>query len=193
MMRRRKLLRLVPALPAGLAGCRNAPPAQYYRLAPVPGAALDTAPASLRVRSIFIPDYLNQSGIAEPSGAYQFTAAANALWAGPLPGMLQTVMVQDLAQRLPQMTVTGSNGMIGTPADLAVEINVLRFDPDASGRVILNAQFALRKADGTFLFTRAWQKGATPASAGFAPLVETMSRLWGGLAGQIAQAVASRG
>ena len=92
------------------------------------------------VLSISIPDDLNQNGIAYGGSGNQFDVYSNDLWAGRLADMLQDVMVQDLAQRLPQATVIGSGGSIGLPFDVIVEINVLRFDPDGTGNVVLSAQ-----------------------------------------------------
>lgn len=185
-MIRRRLLQLLAC--GALAGC-SSPPARYYRLIPLAGPVFHTDSKSIRVRDISVPGYLEGSGVAEPSGAYEFTASANDLWAGPLPGMLQSVLVQNLAQRLPQMTVTGSNGSIGTPADLTVEVNVLRFDPDASGRVTLIAQAAVKQADGRFLFTRTLQASAMPAGMDVSSMMAAMSRLWAGLADALAQEI----
>jgi len=193
---RRQLLQISSAVAgaAALAGCHSAPPAQYFRLAPIAGAVLQTPPASVQVRNIGIPEYLDQSGIAQPSGQYQFSASANDLWAEPLGAMLQSVLVQDLTQRLPQMTVTASSGMVGTPPGLLVEINVLRFDPDASGRIVLTAQAALKAAaDNRFVTTRTLQSALLPGSADMAGTMAAMSTLLAGLADSIAQMVAQAG
>jgi uncharacterized lipoprotein YmbA len=146
----------------------------------------------LQVRSIGVPSYLNQSGIAEPSNAYQFNASADDLWAEPLPEMLLSVLVENLAQRLPQMTVTGSDGAIGEPPGLVLEVNLLRFDPDASGRITLIAQTALKQpADDRFISARTWQTNALPAAKDMASVMASMSALWAGLADSAAQTAAA--
>jgi len=185
---RRGMLRMAPGL--ALAGC-SSPPTNYYRIIPVAGAVVQTAPATLGVRQIGVPGYLQQNGIAEPSAAYQFATSGNSLWAEPLAEMLQSVLVQDLTQRLPQMTVSSSSGMVGTPADLLVEINVLRFDPDASGRIVLMAQTALKNAtDNRFLATRTLQSSAVPAGTDMPSMMAAMSSLWAGLADAVAAELA---
>jgi uncharacterized lipoprotein YmbA len=191
MIQRRRLLQMGPGVAAAaLAGC-SAAPANYYRIIPVPGAVLHTGAETIRVREIGVPGYLLQSGIAQASGSYQLVTAANALWAEPLPDMLQAVLVQNLTQRLPQMIVTGSSGMVGTPADVLVEIDLLRFDPDSSGRVVLIAQAALKSAaDDRFLTTRTLQSSAAPASADMPGMMAAMSTLWAGLADDLAQLIA---
>ena len=196
ILARRRLVQIATGLAgaAALQGCRSAPPAEYFRLAPVPGATLQTAPASVQIREIGVPEYLQQNGIAEPSSQYQFAASANDLWAEPLGQMLQSTLVQDLTQRLPQMTVTASSGMVGTPADLLVEINLLRFDPDASGRIVLTAQAAVKDAkDNRFVATRTLQSERTPTGADMPSAMQAMSALWAGLADALAQMLAQAG
>lgn len=191
-LQRRHLLQIaLGTAAAALDGCAGAPPAQYFQLAPVAGLQQQTQPGSLGVRNIGIPGYLNQNGIAVPAGQYQFATSPNDLWAEPLGAMLQSVLLQNLTQRLPQMTITASSGAVGTPADLLVEVNVLRFDPDATGRITLLAQTALKRAaDNQFLSTRTWQSSATPAGPDIPGMMAAMSTLWAGLADSVATEVA---
>ncbi|OYV41422.1 MAG: hypothetical protein B7Z80_01785 [Rhodospirillales bacterium 20-64-7] len=179
------------ALAGSLAGCASAP-TRYYRLAAVPGPIEPGVTAHISVRSISIPSYLNADGIAKPGGAYQYTSFPNALWASPLADLLQSVMVQDLAQRLPQAVVIGAGGAIGVPADRIVEINVLRFDPAASGELTLIAQASVRSPDaGAAGLTRSIRLSA-PCSAVPADIAAVMSKLWGQAADVLAQAVAEQ-
>lgn len=188
MIPRRRILQLFSA--TALAGCSSTP-AKYYRIIPVDGPVLPTPAVSLRVRNIGIPGYLQQNGIAEPSARYQFDTSAEALWAEPLADMLQAVLVQDLTQLLPQATVSSSSGTVGTPADLVLEVNLQRFDPDDSGRVILIAQIALKNAaDNQFLSTRTLRTEAAPAGTDMPSMMAAMSGLWAGLADAVAQEVA---
>jgi uncharacterized lipoprotein YmbA len=186
---RRRILQLAPAAAlAGVAGCASAP-TQYYRLSALPGPVLATAPQSIRIRNISIPGYLDQNTIAKAGAAYQFDSYPNALWADDLGNMLQSTLVENLSQRLPRATVTG-NGAIGAPAVLLVEINVLRFDPDPSGRITLIAQIALKNPDGSFASTKTIQSSAPPATQDAAGTAAAMSALWAGFANTIAQAAA---
>ena len=188
---RRAVLRGTPALlAAALAACGSLP-AQYYRLAAVAGPPRQGATGTVGVRGISIPGYLDQNGIVKPSGAYQLDSFANELWAEPLGDMLQAVMVQDLAQRLPGATVVASGGAISVPEDVLVEINVLGFEPDAAGQVTLSAQIAVKSgADRTLWSARNVQQSAA-AGTGAAGTVVAMSTLWGMAADQAAQMIAS--
>jgi uncharacterized lipoprotein YmbA len=167
-----------------VAGCAS-PQARYYRLAAVPGAARGGTGARVGVRSVGLPGYLNQSGLPMPGGAYELDSFPNDLWAGSLAPMLQAAMVQDLTQRLPADTVLADGGAIGAAPDVVVEIQVLRFEPDAAGTVTLTAQLAARPAT-----SHDWriQNFTATAPGGTTPLgiVAAMSTLWG----QAADAVA---
>jgi uncharacterized lipoprotein YmbA len=173
-----------------LAGCASSPPTNYYRMAAAPGASLGVAPVSIGVRSITIPGYLNQTGIAKPSSAYQFASYPNELWAEPLADMLQGVMVQDLAQRLPSATVIADGGGIQAPAGELVEMNIMRFDPGPDGQIVLQAQVAIKTgAKRALCATRTLQSTAAPGP-GATGTVAVMSTLWAAAADQVAAMVA---
>jgi len=193
MIRRRFLLTAAPlAATAALAGCAGAPPTQYYRLAAQSGLPRPSAAVQIGVRSIGIPGYLDQNGIARPAGGDQFDSFANALWAAPLAGMLQSVMAQNLAQRLPDATVLATGGAIGVPAALFIEIDVLRFDPDPSGNIALVAQIAIRAATGAPDWRiQTFTAQAMPAGAQPADIVAAMTTLWAQAADQLADQIAS--
>lgn len=185
MMNRRGMLALLPA--AGLAACAGVPPTNYYRLAAVPGAPRATAAAGVAIRGVSIPSYLNQTNITRPSGAVQFATYGNELWAAPLPDLLQGAMVQNLGQRLPAANITATGGAIAAPHTVSIEINVLRFDPDASGQITLSAQIAVKSGtDAPQWVTRDFTASANPTGPAVADTVVTMSTLWGQLADQIA-------
>jgi uncharacterized lipoprotein YmbA len=90
--------------------------------------------------------------------------------------------------------VLGSGGSISAPADLLVEINVLRFQPDSSGRIQLSAVVAIKSGkDRTVLMTRTVQGSIMPAGPGVPDIVAAMSMLWAQAADQITDlAVQSR-
>jgi uncharacterized lipoprotein YmbA len=190
---RRACLRAGPVvLVAALAGCGSSPPTRYYRLAEVPGAIRNAMPFTVGVRSVSIPGYLDQNGIAKGGDAYQFSVYGNDLWADQLANMLQAVMVEDLAQRLPASTVIGSGGSIGVASDVLVEINVLRFDPDSTGKIALSAQFAIKGGRNRALWlTQSFARDAAPAGVDISDIVATMSMLWAALADQVAESIAA--
>lgn len=188
---RRALLKAGPALAAmALAGCAS-PPTNYYRLAVTKGFVRPGIGLKIGVRSVSIPGYLSQNGIAKSGGEYQYNVYPNDLWAEALDDMLQDVLVQDLAQRLPASTVLGSGGSIGVSSDLLIETNILRFDPDSDGRIVMNIQVAIRSGrDNSLWLTHTYNNIAMPAGPDVISVVAAMSVLWGSAADQIANFVA---
>ncbi len=171
---------------AALSSC-GSPVVSDYRLAAVPGAVRDAGRLNVSVRSINIPGYLDQNNIIKPGGAYQVDYFAHAAWAAPFADMLQAVLVNDLAQRLPAATVF-ADGAIGTPADVTIEADVQRFDFNPDGSMILAAQLAVKSAAATGWTARKFQASASPG-ADAAAVAAAMSNLWGLLADQAADMI----
>jgi uncharacterized lipoprotein YmbA len=169
-----------------LAGCSA--PATDYRLRAEPGPVAGQTALAVAVRGVNVPGFLDQNGIAKLSGAYQYDSYPNDVWAEPLADMLQAVMVQELARRLPAAAVVASGGAIGAPSQAVVEMNVLRFDPDPDGRIDLDVQISVRRGgDSRLVRTVDFQRFAAPAAAGPLAEVAAMSALWA----QAADAVAA--
>lgn len=187
---RRRILAFLgtgPLMLAGLAGCASPEP-NYYRIGTVPGPASTGGPPRLEVRSISIPGYLDRQGIVKKAVGYQIDIHQNDLWAEPLAAMLQSAMVEDLASRLPATTVLGAGGSISPSADLLLETNVLRFDPDPDGQMVLSLQAGLR--DGVslaLLATRSMHYASPLGEPAVSRVVSTMSTLWGRAADSIAR------
>ena len=190
---RRQMLAGAPVLGAAvLAGCAS-PPARYYRLAVIPGATHALSPVTIRVRSITIPDDLDQNGIAQFSTDYRFATFPNDLWADPLAAMLQSEMEQDLSQRLPGAEVIDDGGAVGAPALIRVEMNLLRFDPDPTGAVILSGQVAIRSGENGGLWDSSGLQASTvPSGVAALDIVATMSMMWATVADRIAVMIAGR-
>jgi uncharacterized lipoprotein YmbA len=181
-MRRRGVLCGLAVL--ALAGCSA--PATDYRLAVAAGPPAGQAAMVVAVRSVSVPGYLDQDGIGKAGGKYEFSSYPNDVWAEPLADMLQGVMVQELSQRLPGATVLPDGGAIGAPADVVVEVNVLRFDPDAAGTVILDAQIAVRRGAGNKVWRTVDFMRQAPGGDSALAIVAAMSALWGQAADETA-------
>jgi uncharacterized protein len=189
---RRSFLKSLGALPmvalgtSALAGCASANP-NYYRLGMIPGPQVTGGPAIVEVRSVSIPGYLDRDSIIKSADDYKLNIHNNDLWAEPLADMLQAAMVQDLSQRLPGTTVLAAGGSISATPDALVEINVLTFDPDASGTIIMSLQVSIKSGQnfntlGTQPIRHTMSSGGTVVAA----IVGDMSTLWGQAADDIA-------
>jgi uncharacterized protein len=183
-------------LAAALVAC-SSPATRYYRLIAIPGTIQHSTPMTLAVRGLSIPGYLNRDEIAKAASDYRFAFYSNDLWADQLSRMLQIVMVQDLAQRLPEVTVFGSGGAINASSDVLVEINVLRFDPDSRGGVVLDAQIAVKSGPTRKLWmTQSFNSSGTLSDGGAdsngpdaSQIVSTMSELWADMANRVADII----
>ncbi|MBN8891859.1 MAG: hypothetical protein BGP12_05265 [Rhodospirillales bacterium 70-18] len=175
-----------------LAGCTPQPAPELFTLAAVPGATHAAPAGGLQVRRIGLAGYLDRDDIVRSAAGYRLTVTTGQRWAEPLGRMLDRVLTEDLAQRLPAMAVVAESGAIGGLPGLVLEVNVQRLDADANGEVVLLAQVALRRDGGRAPpATRTLRLTARPAAAGTADLVAAMSALLGQLADAVAGMAAS--
>jgi uncharacterized lipoprotein YmbA len=184
LVRRRALL-LLAMTPAACAS----PNPLLYVLAPAPGPVLDGAPHIIAVRGISLAQYLQRQQIVRSSEAYHLDVLYNDWWGEPLDTLINRVLVQDLAQRLPDSSVLSDNGAITTTPDTTVEINIERFDLAGSGSVLLLAQVAVR---GRLRQSRALSISVPPANATTSALVAAMSAAVGQMADAVAALLAAR-
>ena len=167
-----------------LTSCTMAP-VKNWKIEALPGTVQNGSGQRISVRSIGLPGALAQPGVPQPGPANAANSFSNDLWAAPLAMMLQTCMVEDLAQRLPQDTILADGGAIGMSPDQYVEIQVLSFSPDATGEITLTAQIATRPVNSQNWtlqnFSARTQGGQNAASISVG-----MSQLWAQLADAIA-------
>jgi uncharacterized lipoprotein YmbA len=176
-------LLLLAALPAA---CSSPNPILYV-LAPVPGPARRGAPRNIALRSISLARYLERSQIVRSSEGYRLDVLSNEWWGEPLDALIDRILVQELAQRLPESTVFADTGAISTAPDATVEVNIQRFDLDRTGALLLLAQIAVGgKATGT----RSVSVSVPPTGKTTSALVAAMSNAIGQLANAIAALLA---
>jgi uncharacterized lipoprotein YmbA len=174
-----------------LAGC-SSPDPTYYTLQPVPGTAVAVAPGSIEVRRPGLAGYLDRSDIVLKSAGYRLDVNSQLRWGEPLGDMIGRVLAQDLSQRLAGASVFTQSGAITTDAQARVEVDILNFDADAGGAVVLNAELAIERGTShTPISTRHLSLTEQPAGPGAANLVASMSTLLGRLADQVATDIAA--
>lgn len=178
---RRPLLLLL-----AVAGCASADPA-YYTLRPSPGAAVPTAVGTVKLARPGLAGYLDRPEIVRDSTSNKLLLQSGERWGEPLGDMIGRIMAEDLTQRLPGSTVFTEAGSISVDADSTVEMDIQRFDLDASGRVVLLAQVAVRSGrNHASASSRSIRLTISPSDTSTAALVGAM----GTLIGQLADAVA---
>ncbi len=174
------------ACAATLAGCASPNPT-LYTLAPSPGPVVRTGVRSVELHRIALAGYLDRPEIVRSAPEYRLRTADTERWGEALGRMMERVLVENLAQRLPSTAIYAESGAITATPDIILEINVQRFDADPSNTVVLLAQVSTRRETGRAnATTRTVRLTATPATTSTPDLVATMSDLLG----QFADAVA---
>ena len=178
--------RLALLIALALAGCSSPEPA-YYTLAPVRGAGQGGGPALVELRRPGLAGYLDRPEIVRANSAYQLRVAGGERWGEPFGDLVARILAEDLNSRLPGTSVFTSAGSISAEANATVELDVQRFDADATGQVILLAQVAVTRgrARGNSA-ARPVRVTVTPTSGSTADLVAAMSAALGQLADQVA-------
>jgi uncharacterized lipoprotein YmbA len=182
---RRLALLALAALPAACAS----PNPSLYVLAPVTGEIRTGAPRVVQLRAIAIPHYLERSQIVRSSEGYRMDVLSNEWWGEPIDAMMSRILVQELNQRLPGVTVYGDSGAISTPADATVEINLQRLDLNREGAVVLAAQIAV---DAKHIVSRGVAFTVRPADGTTQALVAAMSAATAQLADTVAGMLVAR-
>jgi uncharacterized lipoprotein YmbA len=176
---------------AGLAGCASAEP-DYYRLSPQPPAGgtapAPRAPRMVELRRIGLARYLDRSEIVRGGGGAKLDVLEGERWAEPLGDMLSRVLAENLTLRLPGSTVFVESSALSLQGDVTVEVEVLRFEADASGAVTLSAQLALRsEGRAERRPTRSFVTTAPVSGTGTGALVAAMNTALAALANAVVE------
>lgn len=132
-----------------LAACTTSPEPNLYTIAPVSGETHTGAPKAIALHQLSVARYLERSQIVRSSENYRLDVMANDWWGEPLGAMLARVLVDELNQRLPGSTVYAETGAVSVTPDADIELNITRLDLNASGTLVLQAQAAVTKGDGS--------------------------------------------
>lgn len=166
--------------------CRS-PQTAYYTLASIPGTTQPYRVRLIELRRPGLAGYLDRPEIVRTGGAYQLSVAGAERWGEPFGDLVVRILAENLSARLPGSNVFTSLGAITAEENAVVELDVQRFDADASGQVVLLAQVAVSRGRGRASpTTRTMRKTVTPAGASTTELVAAMSQALGQLADEIA-------
>ena len=176
-----KSIRGALALAAMLAGagCAFSAPTHYYQMVPV--APMNEAGVSptrlLGISPVGFPDYLDRPQIVTRIGETQLALAEFHQWSEPLELMFTDVLTEDLRRRLGGSHVVAMPNNRGFEPSIDLDLNVLRFDVDAAGRITLDARWRLFNRDGRLLLTEhsVLTREVTPGD--FDAVVDGMSEL----------------
>jgi hypothetical protein len=126
-----------------VAGCSQSPPTEFYTLSSMqlPPGGLSTPKTVVGVGPVTLPDYLDRPQIVTRASGNRVMLADFDSWIEPINSMFTRVLVQNLSVLLASDNVMSLPQRRATPLDYQVEVDVTRFDADATGRAVLDSRW----------------------------------------------------
>lgn len=173
-----------------IAGCASSPPVKFYTLEMVPGEHRNEAiDAPVRIGAVHIPSVLDRQEIVRESGPNRLELSSENRWGAPLGEMIRRALTQDLLHRLLAHAVLLPE-QPAPPNTRVIVIDILRFEPESSGRIVLQGSWSLVSAGSDAASSsRPVQIDERAAAQDYAAQAQAMSRAVGQLADSIAQAL----
>jgi uncharacterized lipoprotein YmbA len=199
MMKSRRTRLVIPAvLAAGLtlAGCADGQPTRFYTLAALsetPGEAMPALPSDLTVGvgPVTLPPYLDRPQLVTRAGDNRMVLADFDSWVEPLQGMFARVLAENLAVLLETDDVLLLPQNRPVDLDYQVEVDVTRFDVDASGNAALDARWWVFGRDGEKLLRSGRSTITEPTQAGdYTAAAGALSHALGAMSQEIAETIA---
>ena len=141
---------------------------------------------------VVVPEYLNQNGIVTRNSRNEITRAEFDVWAGPLSEEIARAVAENLSSMLPTDRVTLSAGRRSIPVDYTVEIEIVRFERQASDNAVdLVARWTVFRGDERSVLTMRRSRYSKPvAGSEYRDSVAAMSDAVASLSEEIAAAIA---
>ena len=175
-----------------LTSCGSSPPKRFYALESLPAARILSADARLRIQvtAVNIPAKLDRQEIVREGAANEVHMSDQHRWGAPLADMTQNVLTEDLVRRLPAGSVVLPRAM-APPGTYAVTLDILQFESDSSGTVVLEGGWSLFRLGSDDLLCNLPIHLTDPSAADYGAQVNSMSRLLAQVADEIAGALTS--
>ena len=119
--------------------------ARYFTLPPAGPASTAMAVPSLGLGPIVLPPYLSRPEVATRLGPEQVAFSANDRWAAPLEELAVQALGEELRARLPAREVLRWPWPLGNPPEVAVAVEILRFEADAAGGGTVQARWTVTR------------------------------------------------
>ncbi|GAB6058492.1 PqiC family protein [Desulfonatronum parangueonense] len=127
-------------------------PADFYLLSPQPLPQLAAQDGLIGVFPVRIPDYLDRPQIVTRIGENSIYLNDFQRWAEPLRVNITSTLVQNLSHLLQTNGIINSNQNFGLPLRFLVGVEVLRFDGELGGMVILSGRLSIFSDDGKKIY-----------------------------------------
>ena len=168
--------------------CSTSQAPRLFVMSPIPVAAAVPAAVSrdlsVFVREVQIPQYLERSQIVLRGTDHRIQLVDDAHWAGNLQQDLVRVLTENLGVLLGSNRVYSTSRSSALKPDFRVDVDIMRFERDSTGQVVLVAHWWLmRGRDGALLDSQTVRlSGAFVPDRSHDALVAAMSAVFGDLA-----------
>lgn len=178
-------------------GCAGSPPAKFYTLSPVATAGevkseKGTAGQTLAVGigPVRLPQYLARKEIVTRTDANQIDLAEYDLWGGSLRDDFSRNLRENLSLLLAGEKVSLFRWPALAALDYRVGVDVIRFDGNRGGDVVLIANWIIREGQGAKVVRVQTSRIQEPSGGqSYEAMVGGMSRALGRLSREIGEAV----
>lgn len=189
----RMRLQLAAGLLLLLAGCGQTPPTQFYTLSgmQVPPSGVSAPQTVVGLGPVVLPDYLDRPQIVTRASGNRMLLADFSSWVEPIDGMFTRILAQNLQLLLATDDVIALPLRRETRLDYQVEVDVSRFDADASGRALLDARWKVFGQGGQQLVEEGRSTIVEPVAepGNYEAIVAAMSKALGEMSRTIASAI----
>ena len=177
----------------GLSGCAGSPPTRFYVLPSLPGA--ETAPPAaprdltLGVGPVTLPSYLDRAQIVTRASRARLVLGEFDQWAAPLHDVITRTLAENLSLLIPTDRALLHPWARTTELDYQVTVEVMQFDADPSGEVVLAARWRLLSPDEKELVMRQARFTAAVGGQDYEATVLAMGRTLEALSQDMAAAL----
>ncbi len=160
----------------------------------VPARAVTGASPAVAIARPALPGYLDRQQLVSRSGTGTVRMNPNQLWAEPLDTGISRVMAMNLGRLTNSLNIQPVETFVTMEYARLLEIRVSRFEPDASGQLILECAWKLQPVSGRVTNTRPFRT-VVPIDGGGQPTgpqeatVRAMNEALARLARQIARSL----
>jgi len=138
-------------LMATIGACGSSPPVQYYALSTAGGVGStdQDGAATLGLGPIRMPEYLNRTQFVTRTSGTEIQVDEFNRWAEPLSPSIHRIVAANVDRLLDDLTVIAFpyDAAIRNIVDYRLHGDIMRFDADNSGHVVLEVQWTVTSVD----------------------------------------------
>ena len=152
---------LLLTLPFLLGSCTVLQPVEdksvNYLLDPaVPERSITGASPAVAIASPSLPGYLDRQQLVSRSAGGELMMNPNHLWGEPLDSGIARVTAANLGRLKNSLNIQPVKSFVTLDYQSLLELRITRFEPDASGNVVLECTWKLQPVNGPVATTRAF-------------------------------------